>query len=159
MAQASEKNAATQRKYGQLLRVQERLLSHLLQVRDELDAPTTARLISDIRRETGRTLSDSFSRIASAIEEAMRAIQLCQSELQGELMNTEGEFVVDGITNLPPPLARFLAERIEMPGFQYEIIQDPIRGWIIRWKEHTERGTVRGHGQFYERPYAWLDEV
>ena len=54
--------------------------------------------------------------------------------------------------------ARFLAERAQEPGFTYEVIQDPVRGWIVAWKEFTNRGTVRGYGQFCERPYAWLDD-
>jgi hypothetical protein len=33
-----------------------------------------------------------------------------------------------------------------------------VRGWIVSWKEYTNRGTVRGYGQFCERPYAWLDD-
>jgi len=49
-------------------------------------------------------------------------------------------------------LARFLSERTQFPGFK-----DEVRGWVIRWKEYTHRGTVRGCGQFYERLYAWLD--
>jgi len=66
------------------------------------------------------------------------------------------EFSVDGVTNLPAPLSRFLAERSQYPGFKYKVIQDDVRGWVIRWKEYTHRGTVRGYGQFYERPYAWI---
>jgi hypothetical protein len=65
---------------------------------------------------------------------------------------------VDGIGNLPATLARFLAERMEMPGFTYKVIHDENRGWIILWKEYTQTGSVRGSGQFYERPYAWIDE-
>ena len=57
-----------------------------------------------------------------------------------------------------PRLARFLAERMEMPGFTYKVIHDENRGWIILWKEYTQTGSVRGSGQFYERPYAWIDE-
>ena len=45
-----------------------------------------------------------------------------------------------------------------MPGFTYEVIHDENRGWIIKWKEYTAKGSVRGSGQFYERPYAWIDE-
>jgi hypothetical protein len=37
-------------------------------------------------------------------------------------------------------------------------VQDEVRGWMILWKEYTTRGTVRGFGQFYERPYAWLED-
>ena len=37
-------------------------------------------------------------------------------------------------------------------------LQDEVRGWVIRWKRYTLRGTVQGYGQFYERPYAWLED-
>ncbi len=29
-----------------------------------------------------------------------------------------------GISNLPAPLARFLSERTQFPGFKYEVMQD-----------------------------------
>ncbi|MGB1779265.1 MAG: hypothetical protein ACPHQP_06905, partial [Longimicrobiales bacterium] len=51
---------------------------------------------------------------------------------------------VEGILNLPPYLQRFLAERAGQPGFSYQVVDDPVRGWIIQWKEYTTRGTVRG---------------
>jgi hypothetical protein len=59
---------------------------------------------------------------------------------------------------MPAYLQRFLAERSNGPAFSYEVSQDEVRGWVIRWKEYTDQGTVRGFGQFYERPYAWLDD-
>ena len=58
----------------------------------------------------------------------------------------------------PATLARFLAERRDMPGFTYQVLHDENRGWIILWKEYTQTGSVRGSGQFYERPNAWIDE-
>lgn len=67
-------------------------------------------------------------------------------------------FQVEGITNLPSYPQRFLAEHAELPGFSYEVEEDPVRGCIIRWKEYAARGTVRGYGQICERPYAWLDD-
>ena len=76
--------------------------------------------------------------------------------VNGELVDTS--FEIEGITNMPAYLQRFLAERSQEPGFSYEVAQDPVRGWIVSWKEYTNRGTVRGYGQFYERPYAWLDD-
>ncbi len=75
-----------------------------------------------------------------------------------EYTSNPNDFSVEGLPNLPIPLARFVAERAEAPGFTYELEQDLVRGWVIRWKEHAADGTVRGSGQFYERPYAWLDE-
>jgi hypothetical protein len=59
---------------------------------------------------------------------------------------------------MPAYLERFLAESSSQAGFSYEVIQDEVRGWVVCWKEYTHRGTVRGYGQFYERPYAWLEE-
>ena len=40
----------------------------------------------------------------------------------------------------------------------YDVIHDENRGWIIKWKEYTATGSVRGSGQFYEHPYAWIDQ-
>ena len=73
-------------------------------------------------------------------------------------MATHEHAKVKGVDNLPAPLTRFIAERQQLPGFSFDVIQDGNRGWIIRWKEQTEAGTVRGSGQFYERPYASLDD-
>ena len=47
---------------------------------------------------------------------------------------------------------------LEVERFSYEVRQDSVRGWVIAWKEYTAEGIVRGFGQFYERPYAWLEE-
>jgi hypothetical protein len=52
-------------------------------------------------------------------------------------------FEIEGIANMPAYLQRFLAERAQEPGFYYEVVQDPVRGWIVSWKEYTSRGTVR----------------
>ena len=97
--------------------------------------------------------------VISGVEESIRALKLFESEIQAVLAQGPGdEFSVDGVTNLPATLSRFLAERSQYPGFKYEVIRDDVRGWVIRWKEYTHRGTVRGYGQFYEMPYAWIDD-
>jgi hypothetical protein len=54
-------------------------------------------------------------------------------------------------------MLRFLATRQAGPGFTYHLDRDAIRGWVIHWKEYTDKGAVRGSGHFYERPYAWLE--
>lgn len=100
----------------------------------------------------------SLGDVTSAIEEALRALQLAESEAQNALDGDGEEAEVEGIDNLPGRLARFIAERKESEGFRYEVVQDPVRGWMILWKEYTEDGRIRGYGQFYERPYAWLDD-
>ena len=147
------------REYAQLLRMHDRLLVQLQKVRDELVAPLTVGLLRDIRNRTGNAPQESIGEVVTQVEEAIRALKLLESELHAGMATGSGdEFTVDGISNLPAPLARFLSERSQFPGFKYEVIQDEVRGWVIRWKEYTHRGTVRGSGQFYERPYAWLEE-
>lgn len=155
LSSAGEK---AQREYSQLLRLNERLLTQLQRMREELRAPGTQSLLRVIRNRTGHAPTDSMAEIVSSVEEAIRALKMCESEIRSALVEEHADFEVDGITDLPPQLARFLAERQQFPGFSYEVLQDEVRGWVIRWKEYTVRGTVRGFGQFYERPYAWLDD-
>ncbi len=154
----TEEVRAAKRIHSQLLSLQERVLNHLEEARNDLNAPTTHEIVRDLRRTTGSPVAEQMSRVTRAVEDALRVVQLCQSELQRELVETPEAAGIDGIPNLPPVLRRFLAERAEAPGFEYEVDQDPTRGWVVRWKEYTEQGTVRGCGQFYERPYAWLDD-
>ena len=160
MASRSPKPAKqASREYAQLLRMHDRLVGHLQKIRDELVAPLTTGLMRDIRNRTGSAPQDALGEVVTQVEEAIRALKFFESELQaGMAAGGSNEFSVDGISNLPAPLARFLSERTQIPGFKYEVMQDEVRGWVIRWKKYTHRGTVRGCGQFYERPYAWLDE-
>ncbi len=158
MAREVKKNTNALREFSQLLRIQERLLGLLQDVVDELGAPTTLSLLRELKNRTGSPVTDSFSRITNSVESAIRDLKVFESELQAELLEDPGEMSVEGASNLPAPLARFLAERSQNPRFSYEVHQDPVRGWIIAWKEYTVQGIVRGYGQFYERPYAWLDD-
>jgi hypothetical protein len=146
------------REYSQLLRIQERLLIMLQEALDEIGAPTTLSLLQQLRARTGSSAPEDFGRIANSVEGAIRDLKLFQSEVQTELLDERSEISIEGISNLPAPLARFLAERTQNDQFSYEVRQDPVRGWIISWKEYTAEGIVRGFGQFYERPYAWLEE-
>lgn len=158
MAREVEKKGNALREFSQLLRIQERLLGMLKDVVDELGAPTTLTLLRELRNRTGSPVTESFGRVTNSVESAIRELKVFESELQSELLEDPGEMSVEGASNLPVPLARFLAERSQNPRFSYEVHQDPVRGWIIAWKEYTVQGIVRGYGQFYERPYAWLDD-
>ncbi len=130
----------------------------LREVLRELRAPTTLSLLRELRNRTGSDAPDVFGRITNDVEGAIRNLKIFESELRKELLAEHDDVTVEGITNLPATLARFLAERAQHPGFRYDVVQDPVRGWIIRWKEYTPGGTVRGYGQIYERPFALLDE-
>ena len=146
------------RDFSQLLRIQERLLGMLQEVLNELGAPTTLTLLRELRNRTGSSTPESFGRITNSVEGAIRELKVFESQLSKDLLDDPTEISVEGVSNLPAPLARFLAERSRNPRFSYEVRQDSVRGWIISWKEYTVQGIVRGFGQFYERPYAWLED-
>jgi hypothetical protein len=158
MAQEAKPEHRAVREYSQLLRIQERLLAMLQEALDEIGAPTTLNLLRQLRNRTGSKAPEDFGRIANSVEGAIRDLKLFQSEVQNELLDERSDVSVEGVSNLPAPLARFLAERSQNEGFSYEVRQDAVRGWVIAWKEYTGEGIIRGFGQFYERPYAWLEE-
>ena len=156
MASSNSKNQA-EREYRQLLRLHERLLTDLQGAREELSAPGTGGLVKEIQARTGS--APDLAPVMTAVEEALRALKMSESEIQSAIVEVrEADLEIEGVTNMPAYLRRFLAERSSQPGFSYEVSQDEERGWVVRWKEYTHRGTVRGFGQFYERPYAWLED-
>lgn len=146
------------REYAQLLRLHDRMRQQLERIRDDMESPQITTLLREIRRRVGLGPETALGDVMSALEEALRALQLAESEAQLALEGNGEEVEVEGIDNLPGRLARFLAERTDNPGFSYQVDQDPVRGWMICWKEYTTDGRIRGYGQFYERPYAWLDD-
>lgn len=157
MADANEKQAQAKREYTQLLRLHEQILGQFARARDELAASGTSSLLKVIKGRTGA--APDLAPVKEAVEEAIRALKLSESMIQMTIDDDpEVSLEVDGIVNMPAYLQRFLAERMDNPGFRYEVLHDPVRGWIVCWKEYTNRGTVRGYGQFCERPYAWLDD-
>jgi len=157
MADGSEIERQAKREYTQLLRLHEQLLGQFLRARDELLAPGTDSLVKRIKARTGS--EPELAELKTAVEEAIRALKLSQSHIESTVaIDADATEEVEGIPNLPAYLQRFLAERAGQPGFDYEVVQDEVRGWIICWKEYTSRGTVRGYGQICERPYAWLEE-
>lgn len=158
MSAEGRKREQDARDLSQLMRLQERLFSQLQEVRRELATPATAKILREVRSRTGAATDETFGKITAAVEEALRALKVFESELKQELFDDPDELTVEGVPELPAHLARFLAERTKLEGFDYEVRKDPLRGWIIRWKEYTEEGTVRGCGQIYERPHAWLEE-
>ena len=153
-----EKPPVRGKEFYHLIRIQERLLNRLLDVRDELRAPSTRRLLRSVRSEAGADAGQDLSQVSALVEQAIREMKFIESETRQSVFDEAAEFEVSGIPALPATLARFIAERQETPGFSYDVREDPIRGWILRWKEYQANGTIRGCGQFYERPYAWLEE-
>jgi hypothetical protein len=157
MAEGTEIQRQAKREYTQLLRLHEQLLGQFTRARDELLAPGTATLVKKIKGRTGS--EPDLTELKTAVEETIRALKLSQSQIRGSITeSTDASFEIAGIENMPAYLQRFLSERASQPGFSYDVVQDEVRGWIVCWKEYTNRGTVRGYGQICERPYAWLDD-
>lgn len=157
MADGSETERQAKREYTQLLRLHEQLLGQFVRARDELLAPGTDSLVKRIKARTGS--EPDLTELKTAVEESIRTLKLSQSHIESAVTaDADPNHEVEGISNLPAYLQRFLAERAGQPGFDYEVVQDEVRGWMICWKEYTNRGTVRGYGQICERPYAWLED-
>ncbi len=158
MTEGTLNTKGAQREYAQLLHLHTRMLGQLREIREHLIAPGTLEIIAAIRRRTGNDTNDGLSEITTAVEQAILALKLSEGKIRDENMVDYEHAEISGVGNLPATLARFLAERRDLPGFTYEVLHDENRGWIILWKEYTHTGSVRGSGQFYERPYAWIDE-
>lgn len=149
---------------SQLLSQQERAIKLVQRIRDELDTPLTKALVGRLSKESKTEARESVVEVLSKVEDTLRAIQFCQSELHRELLAPQkekakslGRETDPAAEGLPEAMLRFLATRQAVPGFTYELDRDAIRGWVIHWKEFTDKGAVRGAGHFYERPYAWLE--
>lgn len=156
--QENDKPPKAHRELSQLMRLHERIMAELQDVRAELEAPSTAAVLRKLRNSTSTAPDEAFGRITASVEEAIRALQVFESEVKRELLADQEDVALEGLPDLPPALSRFLAERSQREGFSYVIDEDEVRGWIIRWKEYTDEGTIRGYGQIYERPHAWLEE-
>jgi len=146
-----------QRQQAQLLRFLERTLMRLEALADDLSSESTKRLVRALRRRTGASRSTG-AEVVSAVEDAIRNLKVWESEVLLPPKPAGDDPEVGGVANLPAFLARFISDRKELPGFTYTVSRDEERGWVIRWKEFTAAGEIRGSGQFYERPYAWLED-
>ena len=146
------------REFTQLERLQEHLATQFEAIRADLDSAAVQGLAREIRRRTTSSVPEHLRELAEAVEHALRILKVTRAEIQTQLDADVRDTRVEGVPDLPPRLARFLQDRRESEGFHYEVTQDRLRGWVIRWKEYSEDGTIRGAGQFAERPYAWLDD-
>lgn len=155
----TDSRASAQREYAQLLRSHDRTRRQLQDILEDLTAPGMHDLLREIRRRTGNSPQDGVADVVSAVEEALRILQLLESEATTALQGGDAlPTRIEGIENLPARLGRFLSERRQLPGFSWEVEQDEVRGWVVKWREVTDDGRARGFGQFYERPYAWIDD-
>jgi hypothetical protein len=160
MSSSKDPASGARRELTQLLALQARILETLVDLRDRLTHQQASDVIKAYHR-VSRENDRPMSKVLSGVEQVIRDLQVAESEVRTILTDpgsNDHEDSPAGLPDMPPRLVRFLAQRSETPGFEYEVLQDEVRGWVVRWKEYTAFGTVRGHGQFYERPYAWLDD-
>jgi len=160
MSTSKDSVHAVARELSQLLTLQDRILATLSDVRDQLSHPQTEELLKAYRMVSDKE-ERLMSQVLAGMEQVILDLKVAEAEVRSVLTRDSEDSDsphIAGLPAMPARLERFLAQRSETPGFEYEVLEDPVRGWIVRWKEFTAFGTVRGHGQFYERPYAWLDD-
>jgi hypothetical protein len=76
--------------------------------------------------------------VVTAVKEAIRALKMSESDIQGAIVEVSGaDFEIKGVPNMPAYLRRFLAELASQPGFSYEVSQDEERGWVVPAGEST----------------------
>jgi len=138
--------------------LEEHLRTQLQLVEQELEGSAARQLIEAVREGSESELPGELAEITDLIRMAIKRLHRSERSLRRDLEAAPPESEVEGVGILPLRLARFLADRKDHPGFSYEVIHDEVRGWIIHWKEYGTNGVIRGSGQFYERPYAWLDD-
>jgi len=143
---------------AQLLTQNGRALQYLQTASQTLDTPATRTLLSKLRSEATTDAEAAVEQVLAKLEGLIQAALYCQSELRRELENSQGKESIRDRDHLPGALGRFITERESSPGFSWETFEDPIRGWVVKWKQMTAAGTVRGAGQLWEKPYAWMDD-
>ncbi len=143
-----------------LLRNEAELRARLERMRAGISHPAFERLLDGLARpdEARARVQD----LAGHLEEALRTL----GALRGELTRPEEGTRVGGIRppeggealppGLPETLDRFLRDRARSPGFSYTVGHDPVRGWAVRWKEHSRDGSIYASGRLYQRPWEWM---
>lgn len=140
-----------------ILRQQDRVRQDLLRLRRELDSPQARELRRGLRQGGRGEVAEGLTTILEAVEGALRAVRT----LEGALRSPEGtahRAYPDLPAELPLRLRQFLDERRRRGRLEWTIEGDSMRGWVLRWKEYTLSGIVRGSGRLYERPHAWINE-
>ncbi len=140
-----------------LLQQQDRLRQELLRLRAELDSPQARDLRRGLRQGGRIELAEGLTEILESVEGALRSVRA----LEGVLRSPEGAGTrpyPDLPSVLPLRLRQFLDERRRKGRLEWTLQSDPLRGWVLRWKEYTMEGNVRGSGRLYERPHAWIND-
>jgi hypothetical protein len=155
-----------------LLRQEAEIRTRLERLRSGLADPALNRVVEGLARPD--VVRERLSALALSLEEALRTLGTLHAELTHPFETREAvsaptpvtmeggdTSVVDASAGSLPPgmqeiLDRFLRQRSRAPGFSYALDHDPIRGWVIRWREVARDGSVVASGRLYERPWKWM---
>lgn len=144
--------------FAQMVRLHDRVRHALREMRDELDSPAVQRVVRSLEEEHKGRVATPLDRLRVALDEAVATSEATGREVASELTRFSAGRGAEDEDELPPGLARFVAERSSFPGFRYETTRDPLRGWVLRWREVLEDGSMRAGGILYERPHAWMGD-
>lgn len=148
----SEKEQAVQR-YHEMVELHRATRETILELRARVAAlasPTESSAAED--RPEGVAF---LLRLISTLDEVAETARNGETQLRAELNRILGLTPADA--GLPPGLARFVSQRSEEPGFEYEVWNDPVRGTVLQWRERDPSGWIRASGYLYEHPHAWLE--
>jgi hypothetical protein len=143
-----------------LLRHEAELRSRLERMCAGLADPALARVVDGLARPEG--VRERISALTLALEESLRELTGLHAELTRpeETASASTAGADAGQPRLPPEIAamlqRFLRRHARSRGFRHELRHDEVRGWVVRWKEVADDGTVVASGRLYERPWKWL---
>lgn len=154
MPEPNASDPGVKRELSQLLSLHRRLQQHLEDARSDVLSPGAKELAGAVRSAMGNDAL--FEEILEILEKGLRRLKASEERVRNALSDDPPEVPAHEFAHLPPHFQEFLAARVDQQGFTFDLVQDEVRGWIIRWKEYTPEGTVRGYGQYCERPYAWL---
>jgi hypothetical protein len=143
---------------GQILRLHERVRERLLELRSELGSPAVDRVVRSLEKQHAGTISPPLDRLRAALEELITTVDATNREVANQVPRFSREGSPRGPEELPPGLARFVMDRSACPGFSFETDRDPVRGWVLRWRELLDDGSIRASGILYEHPHAWMGD-
>ncbi|TVP50015.1 MAG: hypothetical protein EA350_01120 [Gemmatimonadales bacterium] len=143
------------------------LLRHEAELRDRLQRmcagladPALARVIDGLARPDG--VRERIGALNLALEESLRELTSLHAELTRPEEGSTSDFGHPGsaTSQLPHEMAetlrRYLRRHASSRGFRHEIRHDDVRGWVVRWREVADDGSVVASGRIYERPWKWL---
>jgi len=143
-----------------LLRHEAELRGRLERMCAGLGDPALARVVDGLARPEG--VRERIAALTLALEESLRELTSLHAELTRpeEVLSPDSGSAGSDDSQLPREMAetlrRYLRRHARSRGFRHELLHDEVRGWVVRWREIADDGTVVASGRLYERPWKWL---